>query len=208
MVTRHNNVVPNAHFHKDWQVRVKTWFQQPAQKKIRRERRKIKAAKLAPRPASGALRPFVHCPTQKYNTKLRKGRGFTLEELKEAGINAKLAQTVGIAVDHRRTNKSVESLTLNVQRLKEYQSRLVVFPRRASRTKRGDASAADIKAATQFVGDTVAAPAVEPAVTFGAVTDDMKSFKAYSSQRIARNEQKLTGRRIKKASTAKDEENA
>ncbi len=64
-MVRHNNVIPNQHFHKDWQNRVKTWFQQPAQKKIRREKRKIKAAKLAPRPASGALRPFVHCPTQK-----------------------------------------------------------------------------------------------------------------------------------------------
>jgi large subunit ribosomal protein L13e len=25
---RHNNVVPNQHFHKDWQTRVKTWFDQ------------------------------------------------------------------------------------------------------------------------------------------------------------------------------------
>jgi large subunit ribosomal protein L13e len=62
---RHNNVVANQHFHKDWQNRIKTWFQQPIQKKIRREKRKVKAAKLAPRPASGALRPLVHCPTQK-----------------------------------------------------------------------------------------------------------------------------------------------
>jgi large subunit ribosomal protein L13e len=62
---RHNNVIANQHFHKDWQNRVKTWFQQPVQKKIRREKRKVKAAKLAPRPASGALRPLVHCPTQK-----------------------------------------------------------------------------------------------------------------------------------------------
>jgi hypothetical protein len=27
--------------------------------------RREKAAKLAPRPASGSLRPLVHCPTQK-----------------------------------------------------------------------------------------------------------------------------------------------
>mmetsp|Transcript_40691 Transcript_40691/g.53380 ORF Transcript_40691/g.53380 Transcript_40691/m.53380 type:complete len:205 (+) Transcript_40691:34-648(+) len=199
---RHNNVVANQHFHKDWQNRVKTWFQQPVQKKIRREKRKVKAAKLAPRPAAGALRPLVHCPTQKYNMKVRQGRGFTLEELKEAGINAKLAQTIGIAVDHRRTNKSVESLNLNVQRLKEYSSRLVVFPRRASRTKKGDASADDVKAATQLVGDIIATPATESPVTFAAVTEDMKAFKAYSSQRIARNEHKLIGRRIAKVNAA------
>lgn len=30
------------------------------------------------------------------------GRGFSLLELKEAGLNAKFAKTIGIAVDHRR----------------------------------------------------------------------------------------------------------
>lgn len=58
-------VIPNQHFHKKWQRRVKTWLQQPVQKKIRREARKVKAAAMAPRPASGPLRPLVHCPTQK-----------------------------------------------------------------------------------------------------------------------------------------------
>jgi hypothetical protein len=27
-MVRHNNVIPNQHFHKDWQTRVKTWFDQ------------------------------------------------------------------------------------------------------------------------------------------------------------------------------------
>ena len=113
-------MIPNQHFHKKWQRRVKTWLDQPKQKKVRRELRKVKAAAIAPRPVSGALRPLVHCPTQKYNTKVKLGRGFTLEELKTAGINAKYAQTVGIAVDHRRTNKCNESLSLNVDRLKVF----------------------------------------------------------------------------------------
>ena len=38
------------------------------------------------------------------------------------------AKTIGICVDHRRRNKSVESLQINAQRLKEYQSKLVLFP--------------------------------------------------------------------------------
>ena len=42
-----------------------------------------------------------------YNSKVRLGRGFNVEELKEAGISKKMALTIGIAVDHRRTNKSV-----------------------------------------------------------------------------------------------------
>jgi len=27
-MVRHNNVIPNQHFHKDWQNRVRTWFDQ------------------------------------------------------------------------------------------------------------------------------------------------------------------------------------
>jgi large subunit ribosomal protein L13e len=60
-----STVVPNQHFHKNWDVRVKTWFHQPIQKKIRRDKRRLKAARVAPRPVDGALRPLVNCPTQK-----------------------------------------------------------------------------------------------------------------------------------------------
>ena len=79
---KHNNVLPNAHFKKDWDKRVKTWFDQAGQKRRRRLLRKAKAAAIAPRPACGLLRPVVHCTTQKYNMKTRMGRGFTLKELK------------------------------------------------------------------------------------------------------------------------------
>merc|ERR1711953_306545 len=61
-------------------------------------------------------------------SKARQGRGFTLEELKAAGITKKMALTIGISVDHRHKNKSLESLQRNVQRLKEYQSKLILFP--------------------------------------------------------------------------------
>ena len=56
--------------------------------------------------------------------RVRAGRGFTLEELKTAGINAKEAGNIGIAVDHRRRNKNVETLQANVARLKAYKQRL------------------------------------------------------------------------------------
>lgn len=51
-------------------------------KKRRAATRAKKARTIAPRPAAGPLRPIVRCPTFKYNTKVRAGRGFTLEELK------------------------------------------------------------------------------------------------------------------------------
>ena len=79
---KNNNVLPNAHFKKDWDRRVKTWFDQAGQKRRRRLLRQQKAAAIAPRPAGGLLRPVVRCPTQKYNMKMRLGRGFTLQELK------------------------------------------------------------------------------------------------------------------------------
>ena len=41
-MVKHNNVVPNRHFHKDWQVRVKTWFNQPGKKRSRRLKRDAK----------------------------------------------------------------------------------------------------------------------------------------------------------------------
>jgi large subunit ribosomal protein L13e len=85
-------------------------FHQAAQKKARRMKRAAKAAAVAPRPTGGLLRPAVHCPTIKYNAKVRLGRGFSIEELKGAGIAPKFAKTIGIAVDNRRFNKSVETL--------------------------------------------------------------------------------------------------
>lgn len=80
-MVKHNNVVPNVHLRKDWKLHVKTWFDQPAQHKRRRVLRATKAAHLAPRPVE-RLYPAVHCPTQRYNMKIRLGRGFTKKELK------------------------------------------------------------------------------------------------------------------------------
>merc|ERR1712098_787477 len=139
MPSKRNNIVPNGHFHKDWQNYVKTWFNQPARKIRRRQARVAKAARIAPRPL-GKLQPVVHCPTYKYNVKVRAGKGFTLEELKAAGLSKNYAQTIGIAVDHRRRNKSVESLQLNAQRLKEYKSKLILFPISAKKPRKGDST--------------------------------------------------------------------
>merc|ERR1712109_391992 len=118
MAPKRNNIVPNGHFRKDWQRMVKTWFNQPMRKKRRAATRKAKAAAVAPRPVAGLLRPVVRCPTFKYNSKVRLGRGFTLEELKAAGFNKKSCRSIGISVDYRRRNLSMESLQQNVQRLK------------------------------------------------------------------------------------------
>merc|ERR1712113_752361 len=110
---------------------MKTWLDQASRKKRRALNRKKRAAKLSPRPAAGLLRPVVHPPTQRYNMKLRLGKGFTLDELREAKIPVKLAPTIGISVDHRRRNRCAESLKANVDRLKLYKSKLKIFPKKA-----------------------------------------------------------------------------
>jgi len=87
-----NGMIFNSHFHKHWQNNVKTWFNQPLRKQRRHKNRVEKAQRVAPRPVN-RLRPIVHCSTVKYNVKQRLGRGFTHEELKQAGLNMKEAQS-------------------------------------------------------------------------------------------------------------------
>ncbi len=161
--------------------------------------RKAKAAAIAPRPASGLLRPAVHCPTIKYASKVRAGRGFTLEELKEAGISKKHALTVGIAVDYRRTNKSVESLQANVQRLKAYKAKLVVFPRKSNKPKKGDASAEELKNAVQHTGPLFPIKRCSVKSEFAEITEEMKNESVFKTIRVARADARLVGLRQKRA---------
>ncbi|KAJ2893622.1 60S ribosomal protein L13, partial [Coemansia aciculifera] len=67
-----NKQLPNTHFRKEWDLRVRTWFNQPGRKLRRRRARVAKAAQIAPRPTE-LLRPAVRCPTVKYNRKVRVG---------------------------------------------------------------------------------------------------------------------------------------
>merc|ERR1712227_562148 len=130
---KHNNQIHSCRkFRKYWQRYVKTWFDQPARKKRRRTARAKKAADVAPRPVTGFVRPVVHPPTVKYNSKTRIGRGFSLAELKALKIGKLEARSLGIAVDPRRRNRSVQGKQANEQRLREYKAKLVVFPRKGS----------------------------------------------------------------------------
>lgn len=65
---------------------MKTWFNQPARKQRRRLARAAKAVRVAPRPAKGPLRPVVRCPTIRYNTKIRAGKGFSHDELRVCSL--------------------------------------------------------------------------------------------------------------------------
>merc|ERR1711957_201447 len=186
-------------FRKDWKKHIQTWFDQPANKERRRNNRIAKAKKVAPRPVN-LLRPAVRCSTVKYNMRVRAGRGFTLEELKAAKINKKVAATIGIAVDHRRTNKSEEGLQANVQRLKLYKSKLVIFPRKGGKHKKGDSSKAACASATQVTAK-MTIPIDQPTIRVKArkITKAEKEANVCAHLRKTMTDAKLWGIREKRA---------
>mmetsp|Transcript_19695 Transcript_19695/g.28990 ORF Transcript_19695/g.28990 Transcript_19695/m.28990 type:complete len:209 (-) Transcript_19695:39-665(-) len=199
-MVKHNNVIPNIHCHKKYlassrgPLKVRLSLNQATKKKSRRIARAAKAAAIAPRPLK-KLRPAVHCPTQKYNSKVRLGRGFSLAEIKEAGLTARFAQTIGIVVDHRRVNKSQEGKAANVERIKAYMAKLILFPKKrlGGKPPTGlDSTKEECAAATQFKGDFMALEKPKAAL----VMEDVPDTTAYTTMRVARKETKVEGFRV------------
>ena len=207
-MVKHNNVLANVHLRKHWYrfVRsVKTWFNQPARKVRRAITRREKAASIFPRPLE-RLRPVVHCCTRKYNAKTRYGRGFSLQELKAAKITPKFARTVGIAVDHRRQDTSEEALQLNVQRLENYKSKLILFPRKEGKYKRGeiaDSTAEKLKSAEaekqNMSKHVINKPSQKLREKPQKITKEMEQLRAYRKLRQLRVNQAYKGKREKRA---------
>lgn len=208
---------------------------QPGRKLRRRNARHVKAVAVAPRPVD-KLRPVVRCPGIKYNRRVRAGRGFSLAELKvlipqqarckapsrlvkpsltlhlqiqEAGIPRKLAPTIGISVDPRRANLSTEGLAANVERLKAYRARLILFPRKSGQHKTLDASKEEVKAAEEEhgkiiknLGKVLPIENISKEEAIGEVErDDMGegTEDAYVTLRKARSDARLVGVREKRA---------
>ena len=195
-------MIPNAHFKKHWAERVRTWFDQPARKLRRRRQRLVKAAAIAPTPV-GLLRPSVHCPTQRYNVRLRLGQGFTLAEIKAAGLTVADAKRLGVAVDARRTNKSVESLNRNADRIRAYLAKVVVI----SKDAKGFSGLGVAKAAATDDQITTAVQVGKVVVhagndkTFVTTVDELpqeEPISAVSTLRVAWREKKFAGRRARR----------
>ena len=73
------------------------------------------------------MRPAVRGQTNRYNAKIKLGRGFTTQELKLAGITSLAeARSIGIAADLRRRDTCNETLNLNANRIKTYLSKIIV----------------------------------------------------------------------------------
>eukprot|EP00662_Eupelagonemidae_sp_cell21_P055791 gene55791-61942_t len=135
--------------------------------------------------------------------KRREGRGFTLAEVKAAGLCAAVlypkgdARSIGIAVDHRRKNKSEESLQRNVQRLNEYKSKLVLYPMKAG-----------LKVTKGAVADA-SKDQLTKAEAPRELSKEEKTRKVYNYLRAQNRNEKFIGYRMKrnerKAAKATDE---
>lgn len=174
------------HFRKNWQERVRVHFDQAGKKSSRRTARATKASKIAPKPLD-LLRPVVRAPTVKYNRKVRAGRGFTFGEVKAAGLTPAYARTIGIAVDHRRQNRNQAIFDVNVQRLKEYQTKIIVFPRKGKIE------------AEQVTSAAASFPIVQPAADAETRAVEDSGESAFKTLRTAANHKKYKGIREKRA---------
>merc|ERR1711990_894543 len=205
----HNNTLQSSHLRKHWMRRVKCFFNAPAHKKIRREKRSKKAAALGVRPIN-KLRPLVFANTKKYGSKTKFGRGFSLAELAEAKLSQAFARSVGIAVDHRRHNRNAETMAQNVERLNNYKSKMILFPVRADHPKKGeiaDSSADQLKSASQNASQAVVSlkrstPRCKPE----ALTQEMRDARVYQKLRQERINKRYRGKQEKAAKLAAEKE--
>lgn len=134
--------------------------------------------------------------------------------MQAAGIPRKLAPTIGISVDPRRQNLSEESLAANVERLKAFRERLILFPRKTKAPKKGDASAEEVKAAKEAGASVARSNAAFPienkaVITEAKLSENPSEEAAYRKLRDARSEARLLGQREKRAKAkAEEKENA
>lgn len=150
-----------------------------------------------------------------------------MEEIKKAGLNPKYARSIGIAVDQRRMDTALETLEQNVQRLKAYLAKLILFPgattRKAQRPPKKDAPAkpmTDVKPRKQLVKEATVekvktakqaegtllpiAPATK-GEALATITKEMKEAKSFWKLRLERVKEKYYGKRKKKAELAAKE---
>lgn len=129
-----------------------------------------------------------------------------MEEVKAAGLGVAFARSIGISVDHRRKNRSQESIDANRKRLQAYVSRLVLYPRHAKTlvTKAKGGILNDTPAEGQKVTDSPQANTTLPLIrrVKALGTSDVTKLKKDRVFRMLRQEwanQRWNGRRLAKA---------
>lgn len=197
-----SKMLSNVHLNKDWQEKVKTFFNQPGKKLRRRKIRSLRAKRLGPNPTH-LLRPAVRGQTRRYNNKLKLGRGFTLAELKLAGVQGvNYARSIGICIDRRRKDTCTETQKLNAERIKEYTSRMILYPKKKADKKPQvlEATPEQLKSTEAVQQNTtksiIPLPKPESAFSFSAITKEMKEGIVYKTLRKEWKDQSGFNRRL------------
>ena len=128
-MVKHNNSISNGHFKKHWQKFVKTDFNKSSKKTKRRTYRisKITNLKRFSFTPTNILKPIVQNSTKMYNLKVKLGRGFSINEIRESKVSKNLAQSVGISIDKRRRENNSRK-NLNIQRLNKFLEKMDKIP--------------------------------------------------------------------------------
>jgi len=135
-----------------------------------------------------------------------------LAEIREAKLGVAFAQSIGISIDHRRHNRSQESLEANKKRLLAYVSKLVLYPLHADKAKKGlvaDTTKEAIEKAQvgQSLTKTVlGVPNASKREKPQKITAELKNKKAYLTLRTELTRKKWAGKREKKAKEAEKRE--
>ena len=91
--------------------------------------------------------------------------------------------------------------------MKDYKSRLILFPRNANKPKAGDAAVAERKLASQLKGTILPLKSETRQPKIRVPTEDEKKFGAHFTIRKARITKRLHGKRVKKDQEGKDQFN-
>jgi large subunit ribosomal protein L13e len=96
---------------------------------------------------------------------------------------------------------------LNVQRLKQYLGKIILFPLKAGKPKKNEAKAEEVKLAVQLTKTRVM-PIVQRLTREKArtINDADTKFQAFQALRMARADARLIGQREKKAKQAAEDE--
>ncbi len=121
-----------------------------------------------------------------------------------------VARSVGVSVDHRRTNKSNESLAVNVQRLKQYLSKVVVaqptFKKSSKSLKLGGGiTSASRKTVQGMAKKSVSGVTQNPVTVTSVKASDLAELQKGSAFAALRQEwvnARLKGKREKRAKEA------
>ncbi len=126
-------------------------------------------------------------------------------------MTSQFAATIGIAVDHRRQNTSLEALQSNVDRLKAYLSKLILFPRKINKPKKGivadsnEEKLQSVEAKQQHkTKEIVKMPIIKKREKPMLIPKEMKDFKAYQKIKLEMMNKKREGVRRKAAEESKE----